>query len=330
MRIISIVAILGLTTACTSENELRYTSTLQAETNGVALSEDGLDAYAAMSGTTCKVDTNFGCPTSDANLPTEEEKVVDFWNGRLLGASVEGVHTIEQEQWLPDFDLPIQDVISAKLTEEGTIVMSGRPDDVCIFTTDAWTFDLPGELCAESVVTDIDRSRGAIFAATDLGDVFRIDALGAELIREDADLVAVDPGRDLVLFANRGGREITAVDSSEELLWSVGTEGWIESVAVRGGRDLLLLLRDVEGGFGTVERRSLESGELIGSTSVPSIDGTLVVSDNGRTVGIVGLSEVNWYNLELPGDEPVIDETVETCMDMWDRGSGGWNLSIGD
>ena len=48
-----------------------------------------------------------------------------LWNGRTLGASDLGVHTIEGQAWLADFDLEIHDVVGARLTEAGTLVLAG-------------------------------------------------------------------------------------------------------------------------------------------------------------------------------------------------------------
>ncbi|MEO0603281.1 MAG: hypothetical protein AAF211_17715, partial [Myxococcota bacterium] len=48
--------------ACSPTEELRFTATLEADVNGLRLTPDGLDAVAAMAGTTCTIDTNWGCP----------------------------------------------------------------------------------------------------------------------------------------------------------------------------------------------------------------------------------------------------------------------------
>ncbi|MCB9675870.1 MAG: hypothetical protein H6737_12180 [Alphaproteobacteria bacterium] len=311
-------ACLLATTACSIENELRYTATLEAETNGVALSDDGLDAYAAMSGTTCRIDTSWGCPTSDADLPTDHERVVDHWNGRTLGASDLGVHTIEGQAWLADFDLEIHDVVGARLTEAGTLVLAGDANS-CVLSDTAGSIEVPVGACSEHARTDVDRAGSAMFAATADG-VFELRPDGVRQLSDTADLVASDPVSGLVVIAERGDTVLTALDASGETVWAADTTGPIESIATRGDRgQLLVLVRDGE--FGRVERRDTRSGEVDGTSSVPSVEGELVVSGNGHTIGIVRLAEVHWYAMELDGEAPVVDPEVESCMDAWERAS---------
>ncbi|MEZ4315932.1 MAG: hypothetical protein R3F61_00435 [Myxococcota bacterium] len=313
-----ILALVLLSAACTSENELRYTATLRADTNGVALSDDGLDAYAAMSGTTCRIDTSWGCPTSDADLPTDHERVVDHWKGVTLGATEQGVHTILGQAWLQEVDLEIAEVHSARLTDAGTLVVAGNEGD-CVLSDDDGSMAVPGVVCSDLVVTDVDREDGSLVAATSEG-VFRLSAARVDRLADAADLVATDAHTGMVIFGNRGDVDVFAVDRAGEPVWTVRIEEPLQSIAVRGDRgELLLLVGD--GAFGHVERRDLTSGELESSSSVPSTEGDLVVSGNGNTVGIVRPTEVHWYSLLLADEEPVVDENVETCMDAWDRAS---------
>ena len=123
-RTLAVVCLLA-TTACVSENELRYTSTLQAETNGVRLSEDGYDGFAAMSGTTCTIDANWGCPVADEDLPTEGEKVVDHHLGTTLATSDVGLHTIDAGKWQQSLDVDLWGLRTASLHDRGTMAISG-------------------------------------------------------------------------------------------------------------------------------------------------------------------------------------------------------------
>ena len=101
--------------------ELRYQSTLMAKTNGVAMSEDGLSSFAAMSGTTCSIDTRWGCVTGDEDLPTTEERVLDHHDGITLASTVEGLHLMSTEGWVENNQ--IERVIrNARLTQHLSLI----------------------------------------------------------------------------------------------------------------------------------------------------------------------------------------------------------------
>ena len=112
-RSASTVACLLALGACQSESELRFVSTLDAQTNGVQFSQDGNQSHVGMSGMTCTVSTEWGCPTDDADLPTEREVVLDHLDGQTLAASDSAVHVIDGSGWIREADIPVPQVIAA-------------------------------------------------------------------------------------------------------------------------------------------------------------------------------------------------------------------------
>jgi hypothetical protein len=299
--------------ACASdEGELQYTSTLEAQTRGVVLSYDGLDAYAAMGDTTCKVDTTWGCPTADGDLPTDDEWVIDHFEGRTLAASDLGVHMLDGSQvWLEDADLAVDQVRDARITSKGLVVLAGD-ENGCSMANEDGSVALPGEFCLPNLSAAVDRTEGALLVATSDG-LFRVDGSGVHPLPGSGDLVAV--GHDGVFYtATRGATGLTAFDPAGTTLWTAETAGPVVSIAARGDTgDLLALVRD--GGLGALERHDGASGETAASYALPAAEGDLVTSGNGRTVGIVLPDAVHYYSLDLPGEAPVIDETPATdCM----------------
>ncbi len=314
---LALAVAIAASTGCATDYDLRYLSSLDAETDGVVLSDDGIDAYAAMSTTTCEIDTTWGCPTSDVDLPTDGERVVDHWHGQTLGATEMGVHVIEGQIWQQPFDLELAGVREARLTSVGTLVLAGDAND-CVLTGESdVSVPLPGALCGDQVTTAVDRSAGVLYAGTEDG-AWRIGFDGAERIADEGALVAVDGGSGTVVVAMPGGTELMAVSSVGQSLWTVSVPGGIASIALRGGGlagSAGLLVLHEEDGLGTITRVDVESGEVDDTYAVPSVDGQIVVSDNGQTVGIVHDAVVHWYELLLDGEQAAIDEDVPNCME---------------
>lgn len=303
---------------CKSENELRYTATLQAETAGVAMSDDGLDAFAAMAGTTCTIDANWGCPTDDEDLPTEEEQVADHFGHETLGVSSEGVHTITDGVWLPEADLAVTGVKTASLVEGGGNVAIGLGDDGCFAEwSDGDVVAVPDAACAEGARYSVDRHTGTMFVAGD-GQMLAVERAVTRDLGVPGDLVAWDPVLELLYTAESGTRELRALTSAGAEEWSVTTSGDIASIAARGDRGevLALVSRDDLGGM---ERRDGETGRLLGSSAMPDDDGHIAVSLNGIKIAVVRDDMVHFFALDPEGEAPVVDPTPPVCINPLDR-----------
>jgi hypothetical protein len=297
--------------ACASENELRFTSTLQAETRGVALSEDGLDSFAAMSGVTCTIDTNWGCPTEDVDLPTTEERLTDHWNGQTLGVSERGVHLIDRGVWLAEADREVAQVRTAALSEAGEVVVSGTPESCSVQLGDDEPMLIDGAACADDVHYSVDRATGHLYAAGPEG-VVEVLSDRSRILGQGTDLADFDQSLHLLYTAVQGEPELRALDMDGEEVWKVTTGGAIQSLAARGMRGEVMVLVDRPSGLAAIERREGESGRLLDRTTVPSSDGQLDASDNGRTIAVIRSDEVNFFALD--DGEPVIDETPPNCI----------------
>ncbi|MEQ1507454.1 MAG: hypothetical protein ABMB14_34815 [Myxococcota bacterium] len=322
------VAALLAATGCQSENELSYTATLQAETNGLALSDNGLDAHGGMSQTTCTIDTNWGCPIDDADLPTADERVVDSYKGRTLGTSTFGLHTIVGNDYVPEDDQPLENVRTAGLYDLGQVVVHGGGDACWLRRDGGEPIAIPAEACDDGVRYTVDRKNGTLFASTHGGAVLRLDLSGPVALDDQGDLVAYDTSLGLLFTANTGGTELRALDVNGTERWSVTTRGPITDLAARGSRNEVLAMITRRDGLGGMERRDGATGELLGSSVLPTDDGTIVVSDNGQTVAVVLDDEVNFFDLTTDGDEPpVVDDTPPECITPSIESN---NVNIGD
>lgn len=319
--ILSSVAAGALLGACSSENELRYTATLQAETHGVVLSDDGLDGFAAMSGTTCTIDVNWGCPTADEDLPTEQESLVDHFGHETLGVSSEGVHAIVDGRWDQAADIAVQGVRTARLKREGGhVVLGGSPEDCWIQHDGDDRVGVPGEACDDLAHTTIDRATGTMFVASD-GRLLALERDGARELPQPGNLVAWDATVGLLYTAEKGSTDLWALEPSGELAWEAVTRDPIADIGARGERGEVMVLTKRSDGLGGMERRTGETGRLLGHSVLPTADGQITSSLNGVRIAVIRGDEVHFFALETDGEAPVVDETPPECIDPLDRAS---------
>lgn len=302
---------------CTVENDLRYLSTLPAQTHGVVLSEDGIESYVAMNGTTCTIETAWGCPTEDVDLPSQREQILDHFEGRTLARSPEGLHLLDGLAWDPAADLEVADVHAARLTHGGALVLHGSVEACTLRLPSGASVGAPGEACSAEGRAAVDREADALWLAS--GDhVFRIAADGVLTLDTTDDLVARDDTLHVSYMSEIGASKLRAVDDLGREQWAVRTTGPVVSIATRGGRGDVLVLQKSRG-QGLLERRSGTTGALLGSHRLPGAEGEMVVSANGVGLAIELDDEVHYYVFEIPGEPATINLSPAACPDLLDR-----------
>ncbi len=204
---------------------------------------------------------------------------------------------------------------SARLFDGGAVMVAGDVRRCTVERLGGASIEVPGALCDEAVELSIDRRDGTLFVSTSDG-VYRVDATAAARVSGAGDLVAWDATLGLLYTATKGETELSALRTTGDVAWSVEAGGPIADLAARGRRGQVLALIERADGLGAIERRDGESGRLLGRSMLPDDGGDVVVSDNGRTVGIVRPGEVHFFSLDTEGDEqPVVDETPPECID---------------
>lgn len=320
MRTILLLTCAGLV-GCANENELQYRSTLQTQTDGVALSEDGLLAYAAMSGTTCTIDTRWGCPVADEDLPTEEEQVLDHYEGTTLARSARTLHLLRGGAWQADADVEIEGLRTARLTQRGLLALSSTADG-CILRGEDAQVPVPAALCSSQAQVDVDRT-GALVVAVD--GVYRVDLDGAVRIAERGDLVAVEPLQGRIVTATRGEHALAAYDAAGNALWSMSLEGEVTDLAARGDTGDVLVVSHTDGDMGEIDRVEVETGVSFTAGQIPQFGVDIVVSWNGRMVAVITESEVHHYEIVVAGEPTPIAEDVGECISLPVRESQGFS-----
>lgn len=322
------VVCLATTVACSSENQLVYVSTLDAQTQGVALSEDGLDAFAGMVEQTCEIDTHWGCATADADITASvDERVVDHWGGRTLAMSSVGLHTIVNGAWDAAADVALPEVRTAGLFAGGHATVYGHFGACWLQRGDGAPVQVADEACDDGVQFTMSRATGAVFAGT-MSGVYALDEQGYRLLASSGNLVAYDHSLGLIYAATRGSTALRAIDEADEVVWEVVTGGPIHSIAARGNVGEVLVLIDRPDGLGVVERRDGPSGRLLGTSIVAEGDDELMVSDNGATVATVDEEDgVDFYDLPAGTTATTVDPTPPQCITPTINGG---SVNVGD
>ena len=322
MRAIPIVACLALF-ACQSENELRFLSSVATETDGVAMSEDGTNSFAAMAGTTCTLDARFGCPTADDDLPTEEEQVWDHYAGETLAASTDTLHFMAGGTWHPGADLYVPALRQARLTQSGVMLVRGDEAD-CELDHEGTVLPVDGVLCADDVSVEADRT-GALVALTRKG-ALRVSDTGVQVLSKTANRASVDPSLRQVYLATAGNRSVEAKSSSGKDAWTVEVEGRVSDLATRGDKGEVVVLAEAEDGLGEITILDGSTGKELSTHRIPSADGHIEVSGNGRVMAFVTDTEVHHFEIVVDGEDPMPKSEDPECEDLPTRAGSSMGL----
>ncbi len=322
MRAIAVVACLGLF-ACQSENELVHLSSTETTTDGLALSEDGTQSFAAMAGTTCVLDARVGCPIADEDLPTEDEQVLDHFEGETLALSAHTLHFMDGGHWDKGADIEVPSLRQARLTRRGLLTVEDR-DAECVLSHDGVEVAVDGLLCADGVEVEVDR-RGALVAITTAG-AFRADVSGVERISATADRVSVDPHLGQTYLAQSGKRAIEAVGDDGARRWEVELDGAVRDLVTRGDKADLLVLSEGRDGLGLVSILDGSTGKELSAHAIPSANGRIEVAGSGRVMAFISDDEVHHFEVVVGGEKGLPASKDPECSDIPTRDGGSMGL----
>lgn len=304
--------LIAMTAGCTSTNAIEMTlmSSMQSETRGVVLYDDGQRGHAAMQGTTCEFDTLNGWLISDHDLPTDSETMQDTYQGEVLGLSREGIHILEGATTFEQTDFDVVGVLESRMLDNGGVASLIRHSSgECAARIDGNTLDLEPEICETYTSVTTDRTQ-TLFVANG-NEVLAIRKGEATKFADNWDLVVYDRTTDLVYVANRFSTDVGGYQTDGQLAWRSETQGEIHDMDDMGARGMLMLMTADETG----ERGSLVvldgwSGEKLAEHGTPSPETDITLSEDGTTMAIVLPEEVYFYDVVDEDDEPKVRQTL--------------------
>jgi hypothetical protein len=304
MRSLALIGLAGVTVGCVGlDSDLVYRGTLDTETAGVVLYEDGQTGHAGMSGTTCAIDTS-GAVSYDVDVDGSDENVLDGSNDDdgsvVLARGRDTLYMITGTtdwSWGPELavthDVAVPGVASGALTQDGVVAYGD-----CAVTwldrdlTVGASVSVPTSACAADFAAD--PVSGTAFVAT--GSQLAVVApTGATVLDERADLVTFAGETGAMVVASRGGSEVRALALDGSLLWSTALDGAVTQVADLGDRGSVAVMVETNG-TGALVLLDASTGELQRDFALPS-PADLTVAPNGAALGMVVDRAVHFYTL---------------------------------
>ncbi|TVQ91118.1 MAG: hypothetical protein EA397_11530 [Deltaproteobacteria bacterium] len=306
MRFISLTALTGLAVGCgASDADLVYRGTLNADTNGVVIYEDGRTGHAAMLGTTCAIDTSGGV-ADDVNIDgTSEDQVLDGSQDGdgsvVLARTQDFLHIISGTQtswsWGPNLavthNTAAPGVTDGAMTHDGVVAWAD--------CTVSW-FDRDMNLL-DSAVAPLDDCNATFAADFETGETFlanqteivRVTRDGADIFSDRADLMVFSPNASALVVADLGDSEVRALNLDGSLRWSTAVRGAVTDIEDLGRRGQVAVMLD-HGDEGQLVLLDAETGDFLRDFSLPS-SAEVVASRGGSTLGMVVDNVVHFYNL---------------------------------
>ncbi|HHO53820.1 MAG TPA: hypothetical protein ENK18_23845 [Deltaproteobacteria bacterium] len=295
--------------ACQSDEiRMSHMSTLQEQTRGVVVMDHGLRIQAAMQDTTCIFRTLDGGFIRDHDLPTNDERIVDTYDGEILGASAQGIHLVNRGE-----DVAITEVVDARLWSGGVVSLHETVEGCTVSWNRDEHISVPQELCDAPAIT-ADPRDGTLFVGLP-GETSRIDRDGLASFDSGADLVSWDRATQLVYMAVSGERTVWATDINGVPAWSATTPAPVTALTHMGDRGLVLLMLDAGEGEGRFYILDGETGSLNSEHDAPGSEVEIDLSQDGTTLAVTLETEVHFFDITAGGEEPKERDTVGSAPD---------------
>ena len=307
--VLTAVALVALGGCAPDALEVDLISTLEQETRGVVLYEDGQRAHAAMMDTTCEFDTLNGWRISEYDLPTSSEIIKDTYQGRVLATSVEAIHVVDPDTWTTS-DVELQNVVEARFVNDGVVALQADFDGCTTEWADGSSVPMPDSACDSGVAVASARD-GTLFVATESG---LIAAHSDEYVTLDVapDRLAWDNQTGILYSAQSGSSTVTAVDSEGTSLWEYELPGDVISIDDMGVRGNVIVLSEGTGETGDLSILNGYTGDLVARHWTPGANADVVVSGDGTTLAVVLTEQVFFYDVYAEGETRKTRQTFGT------------------
>ena len=303
MRLAPVALVLA---ACADPIEapaIRHESTLQQQTRGLVLHDDGLRGHAGMFATNCPFETVRGSVTGDYDLPDEDEEVQDGGESTMGPETV--VLGLSDVVWMLEKstgDYVKQEVRwdgirQARLTSEGLAGLVDT-DGGC-----AVEWQVGDEVVGRLPLESCDRGFDAAWDETVVvgGDPVVIGLPdGSAIETEEAGrLVAWDDVLGLAYVARPDGDEVAAVRPDGTRAWKTTVDGGVKALAAAGAQAAAVVTLQRDDGTGAIAWLDGASGAVLSELATPSPAPAVTASKNGRRLALVLDGEAHFYSVDL-------------------------------
>jgi len=284
-----------------------HVTTLTHSTLGITLNETGWQASAGMSDQICTVQTQgeWAGVVADYDFTDSAEDVQDEFDQTILVRSADSLHLINHEAMSLQPEIPVTDVVAARLFSEGVAVLHQPASSDCQVTwhtpSGERSVSLDGQLCSSDAGVAVHPEDGTLWVAN--GTVTMIDDDGAHDLSVSGDLVDMDPSGDTIYVGDSNEDVIYGLDTDGSVSWSEDAEDELLSVESMGDLGMVVVGLATDAG-GHISVFDGGMGTYVDGIPVPQ-GGEVISSGDGSTVAVVLNTEVHFFIVTPDGSRVV-------------------------
>jgi hypothetical protein len=295
MRLLTVGLALLAVTGCTADAvDIAHSSQVETRARGLALLDTSDAAQVGMSGNTCEVQLSTGAIGADTDVaPGEEDNVQDAVGSSTIIVGTAGAYVHDQGSWEVNGPSVRQTgVTQARFTDSLDVVaLNTNAGEV------SWNGADPVAVPSGSTGLAVDRFTGTAFVVDGLGLTVAERGGEATTTPGDFDLVAYDPAAEVVYVAELGGSEIRALEVDGAQRWAADLGGSITSIDDMGAMGAVVVMLEIDGGFGELIMLDGVTGEQLSSTDTPSAADEVRAGNNGESLAVVLPNEVHFFSV---------------------------------
>jgi len=308
------LAVLPLAACGTGGVTFDLTSTMDAQTRGVAMFDWSNTGVAGMRDQTCSFDFNQGVVLGDlADLPGQGDRVIDGDGNQALAMS-EGQAYLITDWGETGHVAANATVVDAAFGNSGVVTV-GLDGGACVVEWadmgDAPTI-LEGMDCGSATLESGWNASGAFVA--DGVVVGHVTRAGLVAIEANADIIAWDDSAQVLAIAQRGGEYVRGITPDGETLWTIKVDGSVVSVDTLGWSGDTMVSFERGDGLGEVVALDSRSGTVQADHVTPTV-ADVTASPSGDAVALATDDAVHFYDV-TPRDVAFAVPSVEPSRDV--------------
>ncbi len=316
MRILGPVLLLASTGCSPNAFHFEHRSSLATEATSMALYADGRVGVGTMNHQTCTFDTEAASIVGDYDVVGADETVEDTRGEFAITRAPDGLHLLSSNGFSANNDVLVEGIVAARMTNDGVVMLVDDGDCRVEWRTDESTTGasvaLPSAACVSDAGFTVDPDSGRAWVAA--GQVWGVDAAGSRQLDVTANLVDFDIVSGVTFLANRGDRDVSALDADGGLAWTRSAAYAVHHLADMGALGAVAV---VSGDFSGARLEAFDgaSGDSVASFHLPDVAEISVSSDAG-TVGLLHPGAIDSYSV-FEGPDPVQMNAFEAPPPMY-------------
>ena len=317
MRVLVVSALLVIATGCSQNTfHFEHRSTLATDASSVALYADGRVGVGTMNHQTCTFDTAAAAVLADYDVQGADETVQDTRGDFAITLAPDGLHLLADDGFSAHSDILQAGIVAARMTNDGVVMLVNDGECRVEWRTDEATagasVSMPAAACAADAGFTVDPDSGRAWVAA--GQVWDVDASGSRTLDVTADLVDFDTVTGVTFLANRGGRDVSALDADGEIAWTEAAQHAVAHLSDMGALGAVAVVSG-DADSALLQAFDAATGDSLASFHLPSV-ADVTVSLDASTIGLLHPGAIDSYTV-FDGPEAVRMNAYEAPPAMY-------------